>query len=334
MYKQLKDSQTELNDLRVKGFQRGLNIGWDWDLLPLTIKLGSTTFMGAAPVSGKTELIKEIQINLSCLHGLNHVIYTPETGNTAEIYAELCHAYIGKAYLKGFNEMSESERISAEMFIDQHFIIVDPLDEDLTIHGFYKLVDQIERDTGKTIHTTLIDPWNELSEEYLPQDLGREDKYLSRILKDVGKNARAKNRHNFIITHVRDQPQITVGEIRYYPPAHAREFAGGQVWFRKGLLMLIPWRPPLGLSDDNHIPYKENELHLKIAKSKPKGVSQNGTYKLFFDVTQCRYYMQRPGDPKKIYANRGQTETKKELTPNKEFDKEPNRYEKPDDLPF
>lgn len=304
MYKQLNQVAQELNNLREEGFKRGYSIGFDYDLLPYTVKLASTTYLASAPISGKTELIKEILINLSCLHGLNHVIYSPETGSPTEIYAELCHSFVGKPYLKGKNAMDESEKIMAEMFIDKHFVIVDPVDEDLTLSKFYKLIDDIESTTGKRIHTTLIDPWNELSEEYLPEDLGREDKYLSRILGYARKNARAEGRHHFIVTHVRDQALVTSAGVSYYPPPHAREFAGGQVWFRKGNTMVIPWRPPTGLSGDDNILYQDNELHFRIAKSKPKGVSKNGTYKMYLDLDRYQYYLEVDG--RRVYADRGE----------------------------
>ena len=321
MYKRLEDIKEDLHTLRNKGFERGYSIGWDFEDLPITFKLGCTTYMAAAPASGKTELIKEIQINLSCLHGLNHVIFTPETGNPTEIFAELCHAYIGKPYLKGFKEMGEVEKLKAETFVNEHFVIVDPVDEDLTISQLYLMVDKIEKETGKKIHTTLIDPWNELSEEYLPEDLGREDKYLSRILGNARKNARKTNRHHFIVTHVKDQAMVTVGEIRYYPPPHAREFAGGQVWFRKGLMMLIPWRPPAGLYNDSNELYEPNELHLKVAKAKPKGVSKTGTYILYLDTFKYQYYMKK--NNQRIYANRERREPEYKqatLEPNSDFD--------------
>lgn len=339
MYKRLNEVSNELNDLRDKGFQRGFSVGWSWDLFPYTVKLGSTTYLGAAPATGKSEFMKEIQINLSCLHGLNHVIFSPETGNYQEIYSELCHSFVGKPYIKGTYSMTEAERVHAEQFIDKHFIIIDPIDEDLTLEKFYDLVDDIEIQTGKRIHTTLIDPWNELTEDYLPNDLGREDKYLSRMLGMSRKNARAKNRHNFIVTHVRDQAMKQVKEVSYFPMAHAREFAGGQVWFRKGNTVLIPWRPPYGLSGSDNRPYQTNELHVRIGKSKPKGVSKNGTYVMFLDVERYQYYFMWEG--KRVYADRGQyskdTPQEKQPAPlpiNRDFDLTPNELDKEDPLPF
>lgn len=308
MYKRLTNVNNELFDIRQQKDVRGKSIGWDWDILPYTIKEGCTTYIGSAPASGKTELWFEILINLSCLHNWNHVIFSPETGSSAEIFAELCYKYVGKPYVQGQNSMSNSEQIQAEMFINEHFIVIDPIDEDLTITKFYELVDEIERKEGMKIHTTTIDPWNELTEEYLPSDLGREDKYLSRILGTVRKNARKSGRHNCVINHVRDQPMVsskTIAgtDISYFPMPSARDFAGGQVWFRKGLSVLIPWRPPYGLLDSDGRGAEKNEVHLKVAKSKPKGVSKNGVYKMFLDLDKYQYYMlDYKGN--RIYANR------------------------------
>ena len=308
MYNRLTSLNTEMFDIRQKKDIRGKSIGWDWEMLPYTIKEGCTTYIGSAPASGKTELWFEILINLSCLHNWNHVIFSPETGSSAEIFAELCYKYIGKPYVQGQNSMSNSEQIVAEMFINEHFIVIDPIDEDLTITKFYELVDEIERKEGMKIHTTTIDPWNELTEEYLPSDLGREDKYLSRILGAVRKNARKTGRHNCVINHVRDQPMVsskTIAgtDISYFPMPSARDFAGGQVWFRKGLSVLIPWRPPYGLMDSDGVGAEKNEVHLKVAKSKPKGVSKNGTYKLYLDLDKYQYYMlDYKGN--RVYANR------------------------------
>ena len=308
MYKRLTNVNNELFDIRQQKDVRGKSIGWDWDILPYTIKEGCTTYIGSAPASGKTELWFEILINLSCLHNWNHVIFSPETGSSAEIFAELCYKYIGKPYVQGQNSMSNSEQLQAEMFINDHFIVIDPIDEDLTITKFYELVDSIEKKEGMKIHTTTIDPWNELTEEFLPSDLGREDKYLSRILGTVRKNARKTGRHNCVINHVRDQPMVnskTIAgtDISYFPMPSARDFAGGQVWFRKGLSVLIPWRPPYGLLSADGNGAEKNEVHLKVAKSKPKGVSKNGVYKLYLDLDKYQYYM-LDFKGNRIYANR------------------------------
>lgn len=321
MLKRLNDIQEELQDLRESGIKKGAGVGFDWEHLPYTVKLGYTTYMAGAPAVGKTELQKELLINLSILHGWKHVIWSPETGRASDLFAELCHAYIGKPYEKHNYQMTESERVQAEYFVEEHFFIIDVNDEDLTIEGFYKLVDDIEFKHGK-IHTTTIDPFNELKEEYVPSDLGREDKYISRVLGLVRKNARKYERHNFILTHVRDQAMVTKDNVTYFPFPHAREIAGGQTWFRKGMTVILLWRPPYGLLNDNGEPYGEFELQVRIGKVKPKGTSLKGTYSLHLDLHKYQYYV--IDKSKKIYANRGkdniETITELKLTPNMSFE--------------
>lgn len=306
MYYRLEHIKDDLDNFRETGRVKGKEVGWDWDKLPLTLKEGTTTYIGAPPASGKTEFWLEILINTSCLHGWKHVIFSPETGDAKEIFAELCNKFIGKSYLKNSeNPMSEAERVKAEYFVNEHFIIIDPNHEDITIFAFYELVDKIEKELEITINTTTIDPWNELVEEFVPDDLGREDKYLSRILGMVRKNARETGRHNCVINHVRDQAPVTKDGVTYFPMPSARDLAGGQVWFRKGLTVIMIWRPPFGLTNEHSVPYEMNEVHIKIAKTKPKGTSKVGTYIMFLDRETYQYYALDEFTNKKYYANRG-----------------------------
>jgi hypothetical protein len=91
----------------------------------------------------------------------------------------------------------------------------------------------------------------------------------------------------------------------------ARDFAGGQVWFRKGLTVIIPWRPPYGLCDNGGIPYEENELRLRIAKAKPKGTAKTGIYTMFLDTQKYQYYIKDPSlIDVRIYADRSEHNTK------------------------
>jgi len=296
MWKKIRDNLKELNDLRTEGHQKGYSIGWD---IPITIKLGCTTYIAGAPFDGKTEWWLDVLINLSVEHGLKHVVFTPETGAVHDIVAELCTKYVGKPYIKKYSGyMTEAEKVGAEMFVAKHFFIIDPMDDKMTAADFLNLVDEIEFKEGVTIHTTTIDPFNELSHDF-SKDEGRQDLYIERILGDIRKNARAKNRHNCVITHVRDQSPIVTKKGTYFPIATAREIAGGQAWSRKGLLMIIIWRPPKNHNKENGDIYKENEVLIKVVKSKPKGVSENGNYYMFYDIKRNTYYLE--GD---IYAKR------------------------------
>lgn len=335
MIKRLNEVKDELSVLHDVGVELGKDVGWEWEKFPYTVKLGSTTYIAGAPASGKSEWWFEILINLSCLHGWNHVIFSPETGSHVDIYSELMHKFIGKPYVKGNWQMSNIERITAEKFIGKHFFVFDDQSE-MTAQKFYDLIDEFEKTNDIQIHTTTCDPWNELKSDFKPEDLGREDLYLSRVLGVVRKHAKTNQKHHCIITHVRDQKieKVKDSNLYYYPPPTARDLAGGQTWFRKGMSMILFWRPPVGFELEAGEIAEENEVHVRIAKTKPKGTSKNGTYRFFLNLASYRYYM-KDLVGREIYSNRGEYDTKqneqpkfessfKPLLPNDDFDKVEN----------
>lgn len=332
MIKRLSEVKDELNVLHEEGIELGKDVGWAWKDFPYTVKLGSTTYIAGAPASGKSEWWFEILINLSCLHGWNHVIFSPETGSHVDIYSELMHKFIGKPYVKGQWQMSKAEKLIAEKFIEKHFFVFDDQTE-MTAQKFYDSIDEFEKENNLVIHTTTADPWNELKQDFKPEDLGREDMFLSRILGVVRKHAKTTQKHHCIITHVRDQKAEKMKDSNtfYYPFPSARDLAGGQTWFRKGMSMIIFWRPPEGMEFEAGVIAEANEVHIKIAKTKPKGTSKNGTYRFFLNLASYRYYM-KDFVGREIYAYRGEYDTKpqeqqisfgtnfKPLEPNEEFD--------------
>lgn len=333
MIKKLSEVRNELDHLNKVGIEQGKVVGWSWEQFPYTVKLGSTTYIAGAPASGKSEFWFEILINLSCLHGWKHVIYSPETGSHVDIYTELMHKFIGKPYVKGTWMMNETEKLTAERFIEKHFFVFDDQSE-LTPNQFYSLVEDFEKQNDISIQTTTVDPWNELKNDFKPEDLGREDLFLSRVLGEVRKKAKATNKHHCIITHVRDQRLEKSSEgTYYYPIPTARDLAGGQTWFRKGMSMIMFWRPPKGFEVEPGVIAEDNEVHVKIVKTKPKGISKNGTYRFFLNIASYRYYM-KDFVGRDVYANRGDYDTKpinefktgtayKPLPINDEFDIEP-----------
>jgi hypothetical protein len=91
----------------------------------------------------------------------------------------------------------------------------------------------------------------------------------------------------------------------------ARDYSGGQAWFRKGEQMLILWRPPFGVTRESGDGiYEGNEVIVKVAKEKPKGASIKGEYTFFYDKKRNAYY--RKENHEMIYAKRDlQLEQKK-----------------------
>lgn len=289
----------ELDDLRTKGTDKGLFPGYDVLEERVTFRLGYPVWIAGSPYSGKTELLMQLMLNLSTLYGFKGVIYLGETGEPQDIIAELCWKYMGKPYKKRISEheenrfaMSEDDRFRAELFIDEHFVILSDLDfkDGFTMTNFYKKVKEVEKEKGK-IHFTAIDPVNYLSKTDF--DNKRDDIYLEQALRHSINEGKENKRINFLVNHVTKIQTIfdKDSKQRYTPPALPNEWANGQVWHRMAYQMLYCYRPPLFLLDSNNQPiYEENQSIIINQKAKPKGISKLGESSIFWDWKTNRYY--------------------------------------------
>lgn len=295
------DISKKLFSLREKGVQRGISTGWETLNDYFTVKMGSTLYILAAPYSGKTEFVFSLLTNLSLKHNFKHLVFSPETGASQDIYAQIAHKYIGKPFY-GDYKMSEQETIIAGQFIEKHFLILDP-EFDGGVDDFYKQVDEAEKEYGK-IHTTLIDPWNELAHNTAEFN-NRDDRYLNEKLKFIRKNAAKNDRYNIICLHTRD-PENTVKTVdvqgvkrSYYPAPTPHQAEMGQVWYRKAMGFISLWRPPEWLPSETGEPYSDNETRIIIQKAKPKGFAAphitKGSLPLFYDWKTTRFYEKRDG---------------------------------------
>lgn len=294
-YGKLYFTEADVNDKIEEKYKNGLSRGYfcGWDELDRfwTLKLGTTSYWYGAPYSGKTQIWFEILINTSRFYGFKHVVFSPETGGADDIFIELMQIYTGKDFYKDYNnQMSETEKHEAITFLDKHFIVVDPTDELISIDDFYNYVDIIERKYNVKIHTTTVDPWNELRHEFDKHNA--RDIYLEWALGKIRQNARVNNRHNCIITHITQQQQVKEKDSTkmYFPPASFREVAGGQSWARKGMGMISVYRPSESMKDESGRPYEPNTTQLYIQKIKPKGSGMKGMATLYYSLKEHRYY--------------------------------------------
>ena len=283
---------TNMDWIYEKGIQRGTSIGFHCLEDIFSIKKGYPLFVLAAPTAGKTEFVFEMLINLSRFYGWKHCIYSPETGSPKEVYAELAAKYIGQDYMNTYNnQMDFNQKLLAEKWLEEHFVIIDA-GERVTIEDHLSLIDSAEHDLGIKFDTTLIDPWNKVKHEKKGR---RDDEYLEDILNEIVLNSKQNNRVNIITTHCRDQQLAKTKDGKfYYPPPTARDFAGGQVWFRMGFMMLGLWRPAAGMMDEDGRPYEANVLRIEVQKAKPNGVAIAGKYQrtahLYYSPKHHKYY--------------------------------------------
>jgi hypothetical protein len=277
----IEENDDSLNEMYDKGYSRGYSTGWKHFDSYYSIKPGFTTYIYGAPYTGKSKWWFNVLVNISVLNDLKHVIFSPETGSANDVYAMLIQIYAQGDITNTFGRRITKEKFQeAKTFIGKHFIIIstDETDTELDAEELLNYVDILENKYATKIHTVTIDPWNELEHDDESRDIG-----LNKELKHVRIDARKNNRHICLITHIRDQKPLGYDELgtAIYPFPTARDVAGGQVWYRKGFMMLAFYRH---FVLDGHTEIKIGKkrffnrmaLLIRVQKSKPEGSGKIG----------------------------------------------------------
>lgn len=291
----IEEADSLLDDMYEKGFVKGYLTNWKNFDDYYSIKLGYTTYIYGAPFTGKSKFCFNILVNLSVNYGLKHLIYSPETGAKEDIYAMLIQIYAEGDITNSFKNQIPIEKYKeAKTFVGKHFIVIstDETDTDLTLEELLDYADIISAKFETKIDTITIDPWNELKhEEEFKRDL-----YLNVALKKARVNARKKNRHIFIITHIRDQKPISYDDLgtAIYPFPTPNDVAGGQVWNRKGFMLLALYRHFVLDGHDNvkiskDKTFGKNDLLVRVQKFKPEGTGRRGEVKFVYHPHRHTY---------------------------------------------
>ena len=328
-YYKLEDKLAEIKDFAENGLGDLKSTGMECIDEFWKLKKGYPVFVAGNPGAGKTEFVFEVQINTAIAYGWKHFIYCGEGGNIEHIFNELLHKYLEN----GYNYASESQKVAAEYFISEHFVIADH-DKDFKVDDFYNLVSKAEKDLGIKFSTTVFDPFNDIKDEV--EDFGgRDDKYLEYALKKVRISSKMNDRIDFIVNHVADvHPKTDRSSGRdYLPPALPTQWARGRTWWRRAFTMILVYRPYTFMEDTDGRAYLENESHIIIQKSKPKGVGKLGRASIYWNWKKNRYYWKdQVGND--VYFG-GKVEVKKEdvrLPENLNFEEKKEEVE--DEQPF
>jgi hypothetical protein len=280
----------DIDNLREYGEEKGVYHGFKSLDDYISFKEGCTTIVYGAPYSGKSQFTFEVLVNLSEYYGQKHAIYSPETGSKERIAAEIMAVFCRKRNIFNESEYSINDRMfeNAKDFLDKHFFIAEDY-EGITVEDFFSSIESIESEYKIKINNSVIDHMGLLNQD-LSSFGGREDKWISHALKVVNNDALKNNRHNIVVAHVISQKPIITNGVSWFPPAHPREIAGGQNYFRLGQQIILVYRPPANLPDETGVPYEENAVIISVRKSKPKGIGKLGQVKIFYDWKTNRYY--------------------------------------------
>lgn len=247
---------------------------------------GGMTTLYAPPSTGKSFFWFWMLLVYSQEYGMKHLIYTPEMGNPADIYARLAEMIVGKRFKKDKWGMSEEEFLKASSFVDKHFLVIDHVNE---VDDCWALARRLTEE-GREYQTLTVDPWNAFT-----HDSGRKrsDIYLAEKLTQFILECQRSKMHGCIVTHsakLQKQLQKDSG-VWYYPQMDASQIAEGQSWFRKGQMMLSLWRPSEGMwMPGGNQEYEEGYMVLDIQKVKPPESGTAGKGVIYYDWRRQTYY--------------------------------------------
>lgn len=277
--KRLFDVNDKILHLRENSADELLDTGFE-TLNPFyRVKPVGTTIIYGYPKMGKTEFLFQLLISLSVKYGRKHLIYSPESGSSEEIYAAIIHGLTGKTFDKRYhNYITEAEYYRVQPFVQEHFIVAEDTDEKgLDFNEYIKLVKDCKKDYG--IHTSTIDNWNDIEHE----NYTNVSDYLKRKLPKWNKLAASQKIHSFLICHAKNPVGIKNGELPKAPTPY--EIDGGAAWIQKAYNMICINREYVEVNGKTQL---GNEVDVIIQKVKPRIVGNTGICKLDYDwIKKC-----------------------------------------------
>jgi hypothetical protein len=304
---QLED---EIAKRRVTNRKRGADLSWSNANQFMSLKKGYPLMVAGVGGAGKTELVLDIMINASIMHGYTWLILSPEMGTAEEIIEQLLEKVsAGETLEPGERSMSKDKFERLMVWVNKHFRILDPMrqwkdnfhDLALNIENMFTAVQYEEQRLGGKFDGILIDPFNELDIELGgPRTMSTVKNELDALLWWTKKN----NYLTILTNHVNNKQEIrqTInGQVTLWtPPAKKEDWAYGQQFGRKGYQMVLIYEPHKAFqimdaeNGDREMQHSQenffNVREIYVQKTKPKGVGKTGRFKLFFDRKVQRYY--------------------------------------------
>lgn len=285
IFKKFKDFEQDFTLVREYGISRGHDTGFSCLDEIYSIKQGAYTIILAEPHSGKSEFGFELCMNQAAKFGKKIMVYSPETGSVADIFAELVHKHARRpVYKSKAGHLNDKELYQAAMWVDDRFNIVNSDDHSYTFEELMKAC------TDEDI--LFIDPANEVRQDFAANYGTRQDLYIEDISADIRRWNKNHGKHTILTMHPASQQPIYDKESgsTYFPMPKARQAAGGQAWYRKAMGWINLWRPPSWMINPRTgAPYDKFSLQINVQKAKPKGIGWVGDAELFWNPESNRY---------------------------------------------
>jgi len=209
------------------GLRRGdvTNILSEFDKL-VSFVPGQLMALTGIPNHGKSPFALLVMASLSLHSGWKWGIYSPEHKPLSIFLVKICELLLGKRARAGYG-FHKNEKDLAKSFIKEHFIFIEPEDDNYTLDSILEKAKRLV--TRKGIRGLLIDPWNKLEHNMGKGD--NETMYISKELDKVIKFNQRNSVFSIIIAHptkIRKNLKSTLFEV-----PNLYDIAGSANWFNK-----------------------------------------------------------------------------------------------------
>lgn len=273
------ERRDELRDLYNNGFPNGAKSGYSSLDKLITFYGSQLTVVTGIPSHGKSNFMDQLMIKLAVEHDWRWGIFSPENA-TIEIHLlRLCEIFIGKSFLKDYdNRMTFDEMEAAMDFINDHVYFILPDNEEYTLERILKATSELVLKYG--IKGLIIDPWNTLEHQY---GHDTETVYTAKVLNQLKYFARMYDIHIFLVAHPRKMTRKKDSKLFEVPTLY--DISGSANWFNIADNGIVIYRQ---FSEN----FSESYSIVYVQKVKHKFIGKTGFVKFDFDMS-CQRYIEK-----------------------------------------
>ena len=271
----LSELLPELELLWRYGRPKGVYCGWPGLAEFFKPRLGQWTVITGTPNAGKSSFCRALLINLAQLHDWKFVVFPPEDCPPEEYWSLLLELYLAKPFNPGPSErMTWDEAYDASKWIDEHFVILNPLDGQRDFDHLVTLARAYVLRRG--INGFVIDPWNRVEHGYREQNQTM-TQYIEQSLVKLSSLTKTYQLHNIVVAHPTKPQKDKDGKYRL-PTLY--DISDSAAWHNMSDFGIVVWRN----KED-----AEAAVQIHVQKVRSRWCGNLGTAELFYDKVTGRY---------------------------------------------
>jgi twinkle protein len=241
-----QDAYDKIDALYTTGLPSGVKTGFASLDPHYTVKEGQWTLVTGIPGHGKSNFLDAMLVNIATAKNWKFGMFSPENQPIERHFANLMEKYADAPFALGaHNRMTEDEKNHAKQFVNDHFYVILPDEEEgnFSIDGILDLAKVLVFRKG--IKGLVIDPWNELDHA---RDSGMtETEHISQALTKIRQFSRAYGVHVWVVAHPAKLYKDADGK---YPVPTPYSVSGSSHWNNKADNALTIWRNRGGPDED------------------------------------------------------------------------------------